>query len=48
MKKQVLHLLYTFCILSLFIASCNSENNDQTTTDEISNDNLDEADHSIE
>lgn len=48
MKKQVLHLLCTFCILSLFIASCNSEDKGQINTNEMTNSNSNEASHSIE
>ena len=48
MKKQVLHLLYTFCIFSLFIASCNTEESDQTITEEMTNSSSDEPVHSIE
>ena len=47
-KKQVLHLLCTFCILSLFIASCNSDDKGQINANEMTNSNSDEASHSIE
>ena len=47
MKKQVIHFLYTFSLLSLLIC-CNNEDKNQNNNEEMTNRSSDEAGHSIE
>ena len=48
MKKRSLHFLYFICVLAFSVASCNSENKEETTLSKTENNGDEDATHSIE
>ena len=48
MKKRSLHFLYFICVLAFSVASCSSENKEETNLNNTDNSGYEDATHSIE